>query len=96
MAVIDLSIVVVPWNTRKLVLECVERNDPGPTRIEYHRLLYRFFRKYRERSRMAIVSVLHIAKSLFRVMSQPPLTVRGERQRVRRVVNNDVWEEALR
>jgi hypothetical protein len=88
--VIDLSIIVVAWNTRELVLDCIERKDPALRRIEYHRSLYRFSLKNRGRGRMAIVCVLRIAKSLFRVASQAPLALPGERQRAHRVVHRDV------
>jgi hypothetical protein len=91
--VIDLSIVMVTWNTRELALDClesIERKDPALRRIEYHRPLYRFFRKNRGRGRMAIVFVLRIAKSLFYVVSQAPLAMLGERQRARWVVHRDV------
>ena len=67
-----------------------KRKNPALTRIEYHRSLYRFFRKNRGRGRMAIVFVLRIAKSLFYVVSQAPLAVLGERQRARWVVHRDV------
>jgi hypothetical protein len=87
MAVIDLSIVVVTWSSRVR-----ERRDPALTRIEYHRSPYRFLRKYRERSRMAVVLIRRIATSLFSVMSQPPPALLGGRQGVHR----DVQAEAPR
>ena len=95
---IDLSIVVVTWNTRELVLDClesIEREDLALRRIEYHRSLYRFFRKNRGRGRMAVVFLLRIAKSLFYVVSQAPLALLGERQRAHRVVHRDVlpWHQ---
>jgi GT2 family glycosyltransferase len=67
-----------------------KRKDPALTRIEYHRSLYRFFRKNRGRGRMTIVFVLRIVKSLFYVLSQAPLALMGERQRARWVVHRDV------
>jgi hypothetical protein len=71
-------------------LASVEREDPALTGIEYHCSLYRFFRKNRGRSRMAIVFVLRITKSLFYVVSQALLARLDERQRARWVVHRDV------
>jgi hypothetical protein len=85
--VIDLSSVVVTWNTRELVLESIERRDPALARIEYHRSLYRFFRKHRGGGRMAIVFVLRVARSLFCLASPAPL---AEGQRAREVLQRDV------
>jgi hypothetical protein len=45
-----------------------ERRNPAPTRIEYHRSLYPFFRKHRGAARMATVLSLRIAEAL---RSQP-------------------------
>jgi hypothetical protein len=90
--VIDLSIVVVTRNTRELVLDClarIEHKDPALARIEYHRSLYRFFRKHRGSGHMAIVFVLRIAKSLFCLVSQAPRAPLAERQRARQVSQRD-------
>jgi hypothetical protein len=81
-----LAIVVVTSNARELG---PRRKEQPLMRIEYHRPLDRFFRNHRERARMAIVSVLGIAKSFFCATSQPPRLVPGESRRVRRTVHRD-------
>jgi GT2 family glycosyltransferase len=67
-----------------------KRKDPALTRIEYHRSLYRFFRKNRGSGRMVLVFLLRTLKSLFYVVSQAPLALLGERQRERWAVHRDV------
>ena len=67
-----------------------KRKELALTRIEYHRSLYRFFRKNRGRGRMAIVFFLRIAKSLFYVVSQASVALLGERRWARWVVQRDV------
>jgi len=73
-----------------------KRKDPALTRIEYHRSLYRFFRKYRGPIRMGLVFVLRFAKSFFYVVTQAPLAALGPRHRARFHIHRDVFVWHLR
>ncbi len=50
-----------------------KRKDRGLALIEYHRSLYRFFRKYRGATPAALVFALRLAKSAFYLATQAPL-----------------------
>jgi hypothetical protein len=50
-----------------------KRKDAALARIEYHRSLYRFFRKYRGTTPAALAFALRLAKSGFYVATQAPL-----------------------
>ncbi len=68
----DLSIVVLSWNTREQLLDCLssveldrnlgfaggssKRKLPPLTRIQYHRSLHRFLREYRAPLSIAAVA----------------------------------------
>jgi GT2 family glycosyltransferase len=60
-----------------------KRRSPALTRIEYHRSLYRFFRKHHGRLEAALVLVLRCAKAFFYLVTQAPLVLAGERHRER-------------
>jgi GT2 family glycosyltransferase len=67
-----------------------KRRSPALTRIEYHRSLYRFFRKYRGPREAALVLGLRFLKALFYVVTQAPLAVAGARHRARWSIHRDV------
>jgi GT2 family glycosyltransferase len=59
-----------------------KKKRPAETRIEYHRSLYRFFRKHRGPAAAAAVVALRFVKSLWYVVSELPgvVTERGRRR----------------
>jgi GT2 family glycosyltransferase len=73
-----------------------EPRNPAPTRIEYHRSPYPFFRKHRGAARMATVLSLRIAEALRTVLTQVPLALAGARHRARWGVHWDVLAWHLR
>ena len=73
-----------------------KRRSPALTRIEYHRSLYHFFRKYRGRVPSAIVRSLRFTKAFFYVVTQAPLAMAGTRQRARWGIHRDVFMWHLR
>jgi GT2 family glycosyltransferase len=56
---------------------------PLPTRIEYHRSLYHFFRKRRGRAQAAIVVVLRVVKLLLALLVLAPLALVSAHERER-------------
>jgi hypothetical protein len=73
-----------------------KRRSPALTRIEYHRSLYRFFRKYRGALPMSCVLALRFAKAFFYVVTQAPLALAGHRHRARWAIHRDVFLWHLR
>ena len=73
-----------------------KRRNPALTRIEYHRSLYRFFRKYRGVSSAAVVFALRFSKAFFYVVSQAPVALAGGRGLARWRVHRDVFAWHLR
>jgi GT2 family glycosyltransferase len=73
-----------------------KRKNPGLTRIEYHRSLYRFYRKHRGMQWMALALSLRLVKALFYVVSQAPLALFGGRLRSRWKMHWDVLAWHLR
>ncbi len=73
-----------------------KRRSPALTRIEYHRSLYRYFRKYRGRVETSLVRVLRFTKALFYVVTQAPLAIAGTRHRARWSIHRDVFMWHLR
>jgi GT2 family glycosyltransferase len=73
-----------------------KRKNPALTRIEYHRSLYRFYRKYRGTGWMAMVLFVRFAKALFYVVTQAPLALAGGRHRSRWKMHRDVFTWHLR
>ncbi len=88
----DRSIVVFYWNTRERVLDCLsgveldrdlgfaggssKRKLPALTRIQYHRSLHRFLRKYRAPLSIAAVVALRMLKGLVDcVVLAPPVLI---------------------
>jgi len=67
-----------------------KRRSPALTRIEYHRSLYRFFRKHHGPMATAFVLALRFAKAFFYVVTQAPLALAGERYRERWRIHRDV------
>jgi GT2 family glycosyltransferase len=69
---------------------------PLPTRIEYHRSLYHFFRKRRGRGQAALVVALRVVKLLLALVLLAPLAVvsAGERERWRQRAWILVWHLA--
>jgi GT2 family glycosyltransferase len=67
-----------------------KRRSPALTRIEYHRSLYRFFRKYRGRVPSNLVLALRFTKALFYVVTQAPFGLAGARHRARWSIHRDV------
>jgi len=67
-----------------------KRRSPALTRIEYHRSLYRFFRKYHGLVPTGLVLALRFVKAFFYVVTQAPLTFAGERHRERWGIHRDV------
>jgi GT2 family glycosyltransferase len=67
-----------------------KRRSPALTRIEYHRSLYRFFRKHHGPLATACVLGLRFAKAAFYVLTQAPLAFAGERYRDRWRIHRDV------
>ena len=67
-----------------------KKRDPARTRIEYHRSLYRFFRKNRGAVALALLVGVRVVKSVLHVVVDAPgalLSVKGrERWRARRRV----------
>lgn len=60
-----------------------KKRVPLPTRIEYHRSLYRFFRKRRGGAQASAVVALRLAKLLLALVALAPLAVVAPRERVR-------------
>ncbi len=60
-----------------------KRRSPALTRIEYHRSLYRFFRKHHGRVGADLVLALRFTKAFFYLVTQAPLVLAGERHRER-------------
>jgi GT2 family glycosyltransferase len=73
-----------------------KRRSPALTRIEYHRSLYRFFRKYRGRIPSSAVLALRFTKALFYVVTQAPLAIAGTKHRARWGIHRDVFMWHLR
>jgi hypothetical protein len=73
-----------------------KRRSPALTRIEYHRSLYRFFRKYRGEVPFQVVRALRFGKALFYVVSQAPFALAGARHRARWSIHRDVFLWHLR
>jgi GT2 family glycosyltransferase len=73
-----------------------KREYPALTRIEYHRSLYRFYRKIHGPPWMALVLTIRTAKSLLYVLTQAPLALLGGRPRERWRVHRDVLAWHLR
>jgi GT2 family glycosyltransferase len=73
-----------------------KRRSPALTRIEYHRSLYRFFRKYRGPVPSALVLALRTTKAFFYVLTQAPLALAGRRHRARWAIHRDVLVWHLR
>ncbi len=73
-----------------------KRRSPALTRIEYHRSLYRFFRKYRGRIPTSLVLALRFTKAFFYVVTQAPLLIAGTRHRERWSIHRDVFMWHLR
>ena len=73
-----------------------KRRSPALTRIEYHRSLYRFFRKYRGRLPSSLVLALRFAKAFFYVVTQAPLALAGTKHRARWSIHRDVFMWHLR
>jgi hypothetical protein len=67
-----------------------KQKAPGLARIEYHRSLYRFLRKYRGSLPAALIFGVRLAKSGFYVASQAPLAAVYPRHRVRWRAHRDV------
>lgn len=67
-----------------------KRKNATLTRIEYHRSLYRFYRKHRGIGWMAIVLALRLTKCVFYVVTQAPLAPLGGRWRERWTMHRDV------
>jgi GT2 family glycosyltransferase len=67
-----------------------KRKNPALTRIEYHRSLYRFFRKFRGPLATSLVQALRFAKTGFYVVTQAPLALGGARHRERWNIHRDV------
>jgi len=67
-----------------------KRRSPALTRIEYHRSLYRFFRKYHGPIPTVLVLALRFAKAFFYLVTQAPLAFAGERHRERLGIHRDV------
>jgi len=67
-----------------------KRRSPALTRIEYHRSLYRFFRKHHGPIPTRVVLGLRFAKALLYLVTQAPLAVAGERHRARWGIHRDV------
>jgi hypothetical protein len=67
-----------------------KRKAPGLARIEYHRSLYRFLRRYRGALPAALVFAVRLAKSAFYVATQAPLAALGPRHRARWRAHRDV------
>ncbi len=67
-----------------------KRRSPALTRIEYHRSLYRFFRKFHGPVPTALVLALRVIKACFYVSTQAPLVFAGERHRERWGIHRDV------
>jgi GT2 family glycosyltransferase len=73
-----------------------KRRSPALTRIEYHRSLYRFFRKYRGPVSAHVVLGVRFAKALFYVVTQAPFVLVGSRHRARWSIHRDVFLWHLR
>lgn len=73
-----------------------KRKRPGLTRIEYHRSLYRFFRRNHGPARTACAVALRFCKALFYVITQTPPALFAPRMRSRCRVNWDVLRWHLR
>ncbi len=73
-----------------------KRKNPALTRIEYHRSLYRFYRKFRGRASARVLLAVKFAKSLLYVLSQAPLAAVGARHRARWKIHRDVLVWHLR
>jgi GT2 family glycosyltransferase len=73
-----------------------KRRSPALTRIEYHRSLYRFFRKHHGRVPTAAVLGLRFAKASFYLATQAPLVLAGERHRERWAIHRQVLAWHLR
>jgi len=73
-----------------------KRRSPALTRIEYHRSLYRFFRKYRGGLEASLVRGLRFTKTFFYLVTQAPLAIAGTRHRARWSIHRDVFLWHLR
>jgi hypothetical protein len=73
-----------------------KRRSPALTRIEYHRSLYRFFRKYRGPIPSTLVLAVRFSKALFYVVTQAPFALAGARHRTRWSIHRDVFLWHLR
>jgi GT2 family glycosyltransferase len=73
-----------------------KRRSPALTRIEYHRSLYRFFRKYRGPLPFQLVRAVRFGKAFFYVVTQAPFALAGARHRQRWSIHRDVFLWHLR
>lgn len=60
-----------------------KKKVPGRTRIEYHRALYRFFRRHRSRAALVALVALRILKGIIAVLSRLPAALVSARGRER-------------
>jgi len=67
-----------------------KKKNPSLTRIEYHRSLYRFYRKQRGTGRMSVVLVVRTLKAILYVVTQAPMALAGGRRGARWKSHRDV------
>ena len=73
-----------------------KRKSRALTRIEYHRSLYRFFRKWRGMSSVLIVYLVRLAKAFLYVAMNAPAALLGGRHRARWIADRQVFVWHLR
>jgi GT2 family glycosyltransferase len=73
-----------------------KKKVPARTRIEYHRALYRFFRRHRGRAALAALVALRVVKGIVAVLSRLPAALVSARGRARLRERSEVLAWHLR